>query len=549
MLKKAKPYIIIAAATLIALSIFLNHGYPTGHDLAYHASSIIGMTNHSFWDIFTSKIFGFMSNDFGFGEGLFYPPFAHIIAAVIYKLIGSVASVFITLKIFYFLTMFFSGVFFRKLILLITKNEKAALFSSIFYITTPYFIADIVVRCAMAETTMFLFMPITLIGIYHLLHDNYKKFLIYFTIGCVGLIHSHLVLMMYFALLCCLGFAPKIKEFFHKKRLLYFGLSVFITALMSLPFLVPMLENKNNADYNVFRDGFMTSVNFIEKSRVPPDYLLTIDKVFEESPVPFYLSFFGIIALGYALFKYRKIKNDNNAPFLLFALIITPICLFCSTTLFPWNFVPHPLLYIQFSWRLLSFVSLGMAIIVGICLPKMEVEFGKIIYIILALSCLFSVAQINNYKSSDDIFQKDLATSANYIVDHAPVEITGQEIIETHTHDIISSDKNIDITNISSNTPDLAFKVSGVKSPVTITLPRYYYLGYDIKAVSKDQQIKHLDYYNQDGFIAFNLDTDAEITINYPGTHAQQTAYWVAGSTTLAFVAYCIFAKPSKKKN
>jgi len=545
--KKLTPYFIIAVASVIALSVFFGAGYPSGHDLDYHAASVIGMSSHSFWDIFTSKIFGFVSNDLGFGEGLFYPPFAHICAAVIYKLGGGLFSVFTVFKIFYLLTMFFSGVFFRKFILLVTKNEKAALMSAVFYVTAPYFIVDIVVRSAMTESTLFLFMPIVLIGIYHLLKDNYRSFLIYFTIGCVGLIHSHLVLTMYFILLCFIGFLPKIKDFFQKKRLLYICISVVITGLISLPFLIPMLQNKMNANYHVFEPNFMVTLDSIESFRVPFDYLFSLDQVIGN--VPLYLNFFGIIAVIYAIINYRKIKNKDNQIFLFAAIITTVICIFCSTTMFSWKHIPGIFLFIQFSWRLLSFAALGMAIIVGISLPKMETDFSKSAYLILALACLIGIAQVNSYQSSVNTFdQTNLYTSAMWSFDYVPIEIKDREIVKTHDHKILADDAKI--SDVESNTPDLSFKITQTDNKnIQVTIPRYYYLGYRIKATFLDGQTKVLDYYNHDGFVTFNLDQDAEISIDYPGTVEQRVSYWVAGATITGFVAYIVISSRKKKTN
>ena len=536
-------------ASFVALGAFFNAGYPSGHDLEYHAATVVGMSQHSIIDIFTGKVYGCISNDLGYGEGFFYPPLAHTGAALIYKAISGFASVFTAFKIFYFLTTFLSGVFMYKFIMLISKHKKASTCAATLYITTPYFLVDILVRCAMAESLLFIFMPVILIALYYLIHDRYKKFLVFFVIGCVGIVNSHLVLTMYFVMLCTLGFLPKIKLFFQKKRFLYLLLGAAITTLISLPFLLPMLEAKNSIDYNVFQPGFMVNFDIIQNYRIPLDYLFSVDKVLIK--IPLYLSLFGVVTLLYVFFNYKKIKlNNKNNSFLLYAIITTTICLFCSTTLFSWEHIPDTLWLIQFPWRLLSFVSLGMGILVGISIPVMEKKCDWAIYALLIVSCLFSISQINNHVQSSPKSQNTLPIDSAYVLDYVPVGITLEEI-KNHNHAIISDNKSVIVSNEKSNTPNLSFNVEGVNRTSEITLPRYYFIGYNIQTKKiGETDYRQVEYYNKDGYISFKIDSDSEVIVSYSGTKIQHISYLVAGITALGclvWVGVILFKKNNPK--
>ena len=546
--------LIIAIVSVVVLGAFWKEFYPNGHDLSYHAASVSGMSERNIFEIFTSKIYGVVSNDLGYGEGLFYPPLSHIGAALIYKLISPFGlGVYVALRIFYFLVLFLAGILMRKLILLITKNEKAAIVSAIFYITFPYVIANVLVRSAMAECMMFIFMPMTLIGLYYLMKDQYKKFLLFFTFGCVGMINSHLVMSLFFAIVCLVGFLPKIKNFLSKKKITYFCLSIFITIILSLPFLLPMLQNKINTDYYVFQPNLMSTTESLNLWTGKLDYVLSIDKTYI-SNIPLTLGFLGIAILVYVLFNFKKTKTQVSAPFIIFSIITIMLCLLFNVLPSIWDIVPGPLLLIQFPWRLYAFIALSMAILVGVSTPYFEKKSGWLFYIIVIISSLFSIAQINNLPNTDDpaIQEKDLTYASSYVIDYLPTATPAtftNTYVNEHTREpIVIGEDDIEISDLDSKVPDLSFNVSNIEKETHIILPRYYYLGYEIVAIYQNGAKEKINYgMSKEGFIEIVLNSDAQIQVTYPGTNLQKVSYIVAGVTLVIFISSVILKKDKQK--
>ena len=557
--KKSIPYLLLALVALISVSIFINKDYIRGHDFYYHAATAEGMASRNVPEIFTGKIYGVLSNELGNGEGLFYPQLSHITAALIYKTTNhfGIGGIYFAMRVTYFLIVFLSGVFMRKLILLLTKNKKAAMGAAIFYMTFPYFLINIIVRSAMAEATFFIFMPIILIGLYHILHDNYRKFLLFFTIGCIGMIHSHLVMTLFFVGLTVIGFLPNIVKFFKKKRILYFLLSVLITALISLPFLLPMMENKMHAEYKVFEENFMANINGVEMWRVPIKEYLSVDGIILN--VPIIITFIGLIAVIYAIFRYKSIQTKETKSFLLFAIILTIISFFCTTTLFSWRSLPQTLLLIQFPWRLLAFVALGCSIIIGLIIPKFKgTNLDTVAIIMIAISGLVGIARVNTFADNNlepAVAAGELHHTSSIIIDYLPTSTpathTNTYINDYPSHDVLVDNEDVTISNINNNVPDMNFDVSGITEGIKLTLPRIYYLGYKIEAEYTDGSKEILPYLmSEEGFIEISLNKDAHININYPGTKIQRVSFWVAGVTVVAFTGLCIFLyKKEKKKN
>lgn len=559
---KALPYILIALVALASVSFFVDSNYIGGHDYSYHAASIEGKAGGSFLNIFAGKIYGVMANDLGYGEGLFYPPFTHSASALILKTIRHFGAndVYLAMKMTFFLILFFAGVFMRKLILLLTKNRRVAILSAFFYITFPYMLIDIIVRCAMAECALFMFMPLVLIGLYYLFHEEYKKFLPYFVIGCVGMIHSHLMMTLFFVGFCILGFLPSIKLFLKKKKIFFLALSIVITTLISLPFLLPMLENKAHTDYKVFEDGFMSNAISVDLWRVPIGRYLSLDgsvAASSDTPVtPVYISFIGLLAIIYAVFRYKKIKSKDNNPFLIFSIVIAILGLLCSTTLLSWEMMPKTLLLIQFPWRLLTFVALGSTIAVGLSLPTFEKQTcSDIVIAVIALSAIISIARVNSFAYNNlkiavpaTELKSLAADNADYLPTISPGASSNTFIRDYDPIKIVADNKDAVALSINNSVPNLDFEISNVSQKTTLTLPRIYYLGYNIEAEYDDGSKESLPYeMSEHGFINIYVDKDAKIRVTYPGTKLQRISYWVASLTTVASIIFCIYLYKRKR--
>ncbi len=557
--KKAAPYLLIAIVAFISMSIFVSDEYIKGHDFYFHAASAEGMASGSVFDVFTVKVYGVLSNELGYGEGLFYPPLAHIGAALIYKAINhfGIGGVYLAMRIAYFLIIFFAGVFMRKFILLVTKNKKAAMAATIFYMTFPYFLIDIIVRSAMAEATLFIFMPMILMGLYYLLHDQYRKFLIYFTIGCIGMVHSHLVMTLFFVILTIIGFLPNILKFFKKKRILYFLLSAAVTALISLPFLLPMQEQRMHADYHVFEKNFMANINGVEMWRIPLSQYFSLHG--QVINIPTFITFIGLVAVVYAVFRYKHIRTKENKAFLIFALVITAISFFCTTTLFSWRSLPETALLIQFPWRLLTFVALGVSIIVGFIVAKCkDGQVANVLIAIVAVSGLVGLSRVNTFAQGSLGPARpvsELHYTSSEIIDYLPTAnpvlntLHNYDFTNTYSHIPATNKDNVVVSDVWHKVPNMSFTVSGVTEETVITLPRIYYLGYKIEAEYTDGSKEVLPYLMSEfGFIDIAISRDAKITVTYPGTRLQRASYWVAGTTIVAFVALNIYLYKKEKK-
>ena len=149
-------------------------------------------------------------NNFGYSWNLFYSPFTAYFP-LLFKIFNFTYAN--SLKIFEFFTVIISGIAMYKFTLNVTKNKNIAVFASIIYILAPYRITDMYIRNALAELTSFMFIPMIFNGMYKIINQEEKSYLLAF--GAIGIILTHTVITMYTAILCfvyLIVFAKKLKN-------------------------------------------------------------------------------------------------------------------------------------------------------------------------------------------------------------------------------------------------------------------------------------------------------------------------------------------------
>lgn len=95
-------------------------------------------------------------NNFGYSWNLFYSPITAYLP-LLFKIIG--CSFINCIKLFIFTVTFISALMMYFFTKEVTKNNKIAVIAGVFYIFAPYRFTDMYLRCALAELTSFVFLP------------------------------------------------------------------------------------------------------------------------------------------------------------------------------------------------------------------------------------------------------------------------------------------------------------------------------------------------------------------------------------------------------
>lgn len=499
-----------------------------------------------------------MANDLGYGNGIFYPQLSYYVTIVIFsfmKHIGVVISLITAIKIYEFLILFLSGVFMYKFMKKTFSDKNVGLVSSIMYMTAPYFINDIFIRMSFGEISVFLFLPIIMLSITYILNKDYIKFIIFFTLGYVGMIYSHLVLTLFFTILLIIFLIIHIKELFNIKTILSFIISVITVLSITSPFLIPMFEHKVSGDYVVFRDGEMTNIQKIENNR------LSMDEIFNKNTDKVVIVYNNIIVLAFSAITLVNLKNivkdKSRRKFIIGIFIFTLVSIFISSEFVNWRNVPEIFWLIQFPWRMCMFIAFGTSIIGGLGILYFKKENFKVLFLIILVICLLDASAVSHYRElriEPEINRNYVSNIDSFSLggcrEYLPVKSKENiEYLQKRTKKVEIIDGKANVKIIKNNTPYIKFEIKLDSDSAKIELPRIYYLGYDIKIKDENGNIEKLEYYENDkGLIEINLDKSGIITTHYTGTTLNKFANIIAIIGVIGFIGLCIF-ELNKKKN
>lgn len=537
--------ILLATTLLVLLPLLSAHSYMLGHDSKYHIESVIGLEKGNLWNFFNLKIIPDFAGNLGYGAGIFYPQFPHYLAAVIFHIfkgigLGPIAAI----KIVYIMVVFFSGYFMYRFLRHNFRRRTPALLAAIIYMTAPYLVSDILVRDAMNETFIFVFVPIVLFGFQSLLEKKYRRFLILFSIGYIGLVNTHLVLTMYFTIFFAISALFFIKDWLNVRAIKYIIISIAIVVSSSLFFLVPMFQHKNATSYEVFNSGMYTREDTAQKAIALSDHFSgTFTGDPNEASIVIFSSILAIALAAFAVISCKKFMSSKNKKILfIFGIVFCILAVFVSSGLMPWLKLPEFLAAIQFPWRVITFLTVGLTLLAGLTLDRLEVKAISPVSIICIICCIAYIAFIHgsiiNITENYDTAPLSALTKKQYW-DYYPMGL--KDKIQTFEPDrdqkalIVNGKAMISEFN---NTPTLlSFRVNDVSEPTTIEIPKIYYLGYEIVTDSGE----HVPYSEgANGLIEFTLDHDATISVRYINTRAGQIASVVSGLTLIGFGVYAL---------
>lgn len=541
-----KYYFFLFIISIVLLFPLLNHNYFYGHDTGFHIANIVSLSEQLNWsNLFHLKILPIIANNFGYGTNIFYPNLPHFITALVYKYLPG--SIFTSIKITDFFLIFFSGITMYTFMKKITKNKNLSFLSTLFYMTAPYKIYDYLYRDALAESFVFVFMPLIFLGIYYLLHQQYKKFYFYFVIGYVGLLNSHLIMSIYITIFLSIFLLIHLKNIWNKETIFRLLLATFLVILISLPFLIPLFTHMLNGNYVAFTKGEMSN-----RFGVYGNGLFLFQFLLGWKKIGFHM--INWLALGLIIYFLYKLKKENKLKKLiksndLFSMGF--ICMFLgiwlSSHLFPWFLLPNFLLMIQFPYRLGVLTSFGVSILSYFALNLWN---SKKIIVLSILSCILFASLpmvMQKYTKEDLNFYNFSSVGMGYQEEYLPIRAKyNKEYFEHRNAEVLLLEGNADIQIIYNDTPDLTFTVKNTNY-ARLELPRLYYLGYTIKTNNKNGDRTYLEYQEStNGFIEIEVEEDATIEVTYENTKLGRIGTNISIVTLFIFLIYLLIKKEKK---
>lgn len=527
-LKNKKEILILITIMIVSSMWLITKGMPYAHDIEFHYDRLKGLTN----TLATGDFLALIHNTFygyGYATGLFYNNFYLYIPAFL-SLMG--LSYMTSFKILYVLINILTTLSIFWCLKTISKNNKISILGTILYMFSNYRMVDVYPRGAMGEILAFMIIPIIILGLYHIIYGDYKKWYL-FTIGFVLLLLAHLITTFLLAIFVFIFLVLNYKKLItEKQRIKYLLISGLVGVLLGLFFLAPMLEQKLYGNINIFEG---------ESFFLPNDYAVSIKNFLIMTDFfNQYLGFSLVLLLPIRYFiKKSEVKNKELLTCADYLFILGIIAWVSTTKIFPWNIVGKSLGFIQFPWRLLivatSFLTVAYSIYISFITKE---KIKKYIYFVIVICSCLEVAlyslQYGIRKNQYNSFPDNVIGTGEYLLYKTDVED-----FEKQDHQIKSNNHNLVIKYDKTGTK-VDIEYSNNKDDNTyIEIPLFNYLGYTVEGAKLEN--------GNNNVIRLLLNKEhGKISVRYSGTKVQEISYLISSITLVGLVVYILIEKREK---
>lgn len=552
-----KEYIILFFVTiLICIPFIISKKYIAGDDTDYHMSNIWAIYNRILGgSLGFDKVLPIIANNFGYGSGIFYPCLSHVFPAFLTVLFGG--NIVGAVKLTHFIVYFISSITMYKLVVRVFKNKYVAMISAIFYITFPYAITDVFTRDAFAESFIFMFIPMVVLGLYELFEgENKRKFYPWFIVGYVGLLNSHLVMAVYVTIFISIYILLNIKKVFTKEiftKLCIAGVSIL---LITAPFTSSLIQHKMLKEYYVFEGDTMASIGTVRSGAWWPSEYIVQKRTDRYSTVN---QFMNLLALGLTAVTIKQskklFKDDKEKKFFKFLWILSLLSVI-MISLCPWEILPSFMIMIQFAWRIETFLVFGLSILAGLALRDVNVKKLKVLWLVFILAFnMFTVSYCYiDYKFKDyNIEEVNMSYfGMGWEKEYLPLRTTkNYDYFDNRGNDILIKSGEAQVHIIDNKVPELEANIENALPNTKIELPRIHYLGYVATYSKENGEVLEIDTYMNDmGFMELEIpEGNGTLKLEYKGTTTANASNIISIVTILAWVGFAVYVFIAERKN
>lgn len=530
---------IISIITLIGIGIFVSWNPMSGHDSVFHLFRLSMMAeeiqNHHF--TYPIRILSASCYGYGYGAPLFYGDIFLYIPALLVALGCNLSTIYKLFLLSIFIGTFLFA-FFAMLYLQFNKN--LSLLFAIIYMLCPACIYDFTIRGAYGESLAYMLLPLIFSSFYAIMHDIHTQsnwIILSMSMSLLLLSHNiSFVLVIICLLFWCilewkLLFLPKM----WKKHLFPLLKSAIVSFLCTISFSVPMLEQIRSQTFYFTSNTMDTKTDYFNLS------LSFTDFFFPKEMQQFFLqkditdrwlpgASIYLIIITVVTFLTHKKQSTKKQLLLLIIIIIAEIsmgknalCLIIS------NFLYN----IQFSWRLLPFISFFACFLIIKMLNHSThswdipiLLFTFFFYFLFSTLFLFKESEwdsawiVYDTTGADDLYLPYETTPPTLYL-HRGV------IVESNYTDVVCDfyrDKGVLFLNVSNNNHSDSY----------LDVPLHMYKGY--VATTSNQNTVYLDKTPEGLIRLFINDYNGSLQVEYVGTLCQKVCDWISAITILFFL-------------
>lgn len=330
---------------------------------------------------FPTRLSSFWLHGYGYPVSIYYGDFLLYFPAIL-RLFGlsinnSYKTFVFTLNTLIVIVSYFS---YKK----IFDSDRIGIIVTLFYVVSPYRIMDLYQRSALGESIAFLFYPLIVLGMYLIYQEDNKGIkknimnALPLAFGMSGLICSHILsveLSLIFLVFIAFFF---FKNTFKLNSIRSIFVSVCITYIFSLGFIVPFLDY-NNEKIKIFdilnNEDALTIQSFGAQIA---DFFTFFENPLDANMIytPGIFLMFAFI-VGVALWIKGEVSNNIKK-----LIVLSIIFMLLATNVFPWDSLSYNFKFfnnlssVQFPWRFVSLVIVCLSLLTGVLYQ--EEAFNKI---------------------------------------------------------------------------------------------------------------------------------------------------------------------------
>ena len=356
--------------TLIISSILFLLVLPLGQDMWYHMYRIGAMAEELQLAPFRLPIRMLSStyNEYGYGAALYYGDLFLYPFAFLAMLGADIVWIYKFLVVSIWWSTF--GMAYFSIRRLGEKSEKCMLFAYV-YTFSSCCTLNLCVRSAIGESLAMIFLPLIFYSFYGLLHKEGRKDWFWLALGMSAVALSHMITLMWCVIILGIWAFWEWKIVFFRKKWMEIIKAIFMMLGLSASFVFPMLEQMlfqkvqtpTNSGYQ--KQGFMDYgiewIDYFIPYEVKKALTGLLDRDWNiEFWHPGTIGLFALFLIICALYLKKRNRLELSAKKkLVFLISIAALAALGIAPLM--NFAKEVFSFMQFSWRILPFITLGLA--------------------------------------------------------------------------------------------------------------------------------------------------------------------------------------------
>lgn len=471
--------LFLSGLSLWAMSALFHTGFYTSHDGWHQVARLYNFTTALKDGQLPPRWSGGLLNGFGYPLFIFSYHLPWWIASPFYFL-GM--NIFDSIKIVFVITYLLSGItmyFFVKDL----WGKLPAVVAACVYLLTPYRFATIIVRANIGEAVSFAVLPLLFWGIYKLKSENWKIGMILGSLGVLGAVLSHVMVLFLFSIPLFLFFLIHFIATVQKRRLIYVGRILSMCLLgfgLSAYYLLPALFYRQLTVFtSIYRDLYKNHWTPLAKLLYSPWGYGAIGTDGEMSrQVGLILWLVLGLALTFVLYRLirRKIKSDDFIAAVFVFSMLGAIFMMTKSSQGIWKFIEQGT-FIDFPWRFLSVTTFCGSLLSGY-LIRMKSRRSWVLVAVLLLGVLYSNRnhmRVNQYTdiplSLYVVSETTTNTDDEYLPTYVSREATKRENIER-----IHSDVQVKIEQLAQTSREISFTYDAGR-PAELTMHHMFFPG------------------------------------------------------------------------